>query len=525
VPASSFAADYDAIVVGAGHNGLICAAYLARAGRRTLLVEARDSVGGCASTVNALGNARVNICNCDHRVFRSTPIMEELGLAAHGLRYLDVTPGWLNMAHDDRPAWFLFHDLDRTLEGLRATYPEEVEGYRRYVADALPIARLVIDSANETPTPGALVRNVVKHRGRGVATMLRWSRMAVGDVMKSYFKAEALLAPGIAMGPGVWGLSPRTPGTGLGAITYALEHLGNVGRPVGGSGAVPDAVLAAYLAAGGNVRTSSPVTSIVCEGSATRGVELTDGTVITAPVVVSACDPRVTFVSWLTHAPASAKPLVNKWRDRAVQDGYESKIDGVMSDLPRYRQVDEALATRLGVDPTLPSAIIAAPLDAMHQAWLDNAQGRVASKPNFIVNMPSVLDPSMLVPGPDGGHILSLETIYTPYALQGGWPASREPARWLDVYQTLVQPGWLSGLRRYRAMTPDVYEADFHLPRGHATSFAGGPLGAITGRDPELTRYRTPIAGLYLTGAATFPGAGVWGAAGRNAAHTVLQRD
>ena len=217
--------------------------------------------------------------------------------------------------------------------------------------------------------------------------------------------------------------------------------------------------------------------------------------------------------------------MVEKWRHLPVQDGYESKIDAVIGELPHYRQVDHNLAERLGVDPTVPSAIIGPPLAAMHQAWLDKARGRVTDKPIFIVNIPSALDETMRVPGPDGGHVLSLEALYTPYELQGGWPNSAEPARWLSVYQTMVQPGWSSSVRRMRAMTPDIYETDFHLPRGHATSFAGGPMAALRGKDPELTRYQTPVKGLFLTGAATFPGAGVWGASGRNAAHTILRQN
>jgi phytoene dehydrogenase-like protein len=123
-----------------------------------------------------------------------------------------------------------------------------------------------------------------------------------------------------------------------------------------------------------------------------------------------------------------------------------------------------------------------------------------------------------------GGHVLSLEALYTPYRLQGGWPDSAEPRRWLDSLATLVQPGWLDSLGEWRAMTPDRYERDFHLPTGHATSFAGGPLAAVRNRNPELTRYHTAVDGLFLTGAATFPGAGVWGASGRNAALAVLRR-
>jgi phytoene dehydrogenase-like protein len=121
-------------------------------------------------------------------------------------------------------------------------------------------------------------------------------------------------------------------------------------------------------------------------------------------------------------------------------------------------------------------------------------------------------------------HILSLETLFTPYALAGGWAASTEPARWLGTYAALVQPGFLDGVRRWRVVTPVGYEDEFNLPRGYAASFAGGPVAALRRRPAELTRYETPVAGLYLTGAGTFPGAGVWGAPGRNAATVILGR-
>jgi phytoene dehydrogenase-like protein len=121
-------------------------------------------------------------------------------------------------------------------------------------------------------------------------------------------------------------------------------------------------------------------------------------------------------------------------------------------------------------------------------------------------------------------HLFSLEVLFTPYALAGGWSASAEPERWLEVYGRLVQPGFAGGIHRYRTMTPESYEREFFMPRGYATSFAGGPVAALRGRAPELTRYETPVRGLYLTGAATFPGAGVWGASGRNAARVILTR-
>jgi phytoene dehydrogenase-like protein len=136
----------------------------------------------------------------------------------------------------------------------------------------------------------------------------------------------------------------------------------------------------------------------------------------------------------------------------------------------------------------------------------------------LLVNMPSVLDPSMAAPGE---HVLSIEVLFTPYALEGGWPGSPEPARWLELWAATMEPGALDLVDRWRAMTPDRYEAEFSMYRGHTPAFASSPLHSLLGRNQELTRYRTPISGLYLSGAATFPGAGVFGASGRNAAAVV----
>lgn len=513
--------DAGAIVVGAGHNGLICATYLALAGIPTVLVEARQAVGGCASTVDALG-ARVNICNCDHSAVRTTPIIEELGLADHGLRYLPVEPLQLNLPWSGGPAWPLFSDETRTEEALLATYPAEVGGMRRYLRDARPAVELVLELANVAPTAPKVIRKVLARRGRGVDTVLRWSRRSAAEVLTDYFTSDALIGPAIVAGPAVWGVSPFLKGSGMGALSYAMKVVAGVARPEGGSGSLPTALLAAFEHAGGKVRLGSRVRAILCEGTRARGVRLADDTVIEAPIVVSAADPHATFVDWLTEPPAAAASLVARWREAPVHDGYESKLDAVVGELPSYRQVDARLAARLGYDALVPSAVIGPSAAAIHAAHGVATRGGVADRPLFLVNLPSVRDPSMAVPGPDGGHVLSLEALFTPYALEGGWPSSREPERWLKQYGTLVQPGWLDSVRRFRTMTPDRYESEFQMPRGYATSFAGGPLAALLGRPRELTRYRTPVAGLYLTGAATFPGAGVWGASGRNCAHVIL---
>ena len=510
---ASVTPDFDAIVIGAGHNGLVAAAYLARSGMRTLLVEARAQVGGTAASEPFAG-ATVNICNCDHLTFRTTPVIEELALADHGLEYLDVDPAQHNFSWNSAAGgqgWSHHHDLDATLDDLGRHFPSQVDGYRRYAEAAMPAIEMVFEAAAEPPTVAGLTRLALRRRLSGASTLMRWSRRSAADVLRSHFSEDAITGPGALIGPMVWGISPETPGTGFGALPLAMRHVGTVGRPVGGSGQVPLALLAAFEAAGGTLRTESPVDTITCSGERVDGITLVDGTEVTAPIVVSACNPHDTFLRWLRNPPASATDLVRRWRDVRRDEGYESKIDAVLSSPPVLRGVERPLG---------PTTAIAPGLDEIDRGAAMIAAGRVMARPGMLVNVPTLLDPSM---APDGRHVLSLEAIYTPYGLTGGWAGSDEPRRWLELFADLCEPGFLDTIIEWRAMTPDVYERDFHLPAGHATSFAGGPLAAFRNPNPELTKYETAVDGLYLTGAATFPGAGVWGASGRNCATVILE--
>jgi phytoene dehydrogenase-like protein len=166
--------------------------------------------------------------------------------------------------------------------------------------------------------------------------------------------------------------------------------------------------------------------------------------------------------------------------------------------------------------------VVSPGLAGIAEAHAAMARGQVAERPMLWSNVPSALDPSMRVLD---GDVFSLEVLFTPYRLRGGWITSAEPERWLQAFASMVEPGFLDGILRWRVVTPPDYERDFGLRRGLAPAFSGTPLSALLGRDRELTRYETPVRGLYLTGAGTFPGAGVWGASGRNAAHVVLARE
>jgi phytoene dehydrogenase-like protein len=527
-------ADTGAIVVGGGHNGLICAAYLQRAGVPTVVVEARATIGGNAGTDVDLGGARLNICNCEHTMVRATPIADELRLAEHGLRYLEPEITQVNVHGDGGPAWFQFHDLGRTLEGLRHSYPGEVENYRRYAAAAMPIARMVLDIANDVPSPGAVLAKVMSPgRARAIATMLRWRRHSIAEMARSLFGAVQLQTPMISTGPSVWGLPPDTPGTGLGAIGYAMRHVQPIGRPVGGSGALPEAVAASLRAMGGRVRTSASVEAILCEGDRVRGVRLCGGEEITAAIVVVATDPASALLDWITDPPASLAPLVAAYRARPPHDGYESKVDAVVGARYRYRAVSDTLLRATGVadhDTVINSTtVISRSIADLAASHAEYRRGVISDRPQLLANLPSVLDPSMASAITGDGDVFSLEVLWTPYRLASGWDGSDEPLRWMAAFGEHVEMSgggtFTEAVRAWRLMGPREYEREFGMRRGHAPAFAGSPVRALLGRDPDLTRYETPLAGLFLTGAATFPGAGIWGASGRNAASAVLRSD
>ena len=253
------------------------------------------------------------------------------------------------------------------------------------------------------------------------------------------------------------------------------------------------------------------------------GVELTSGEQLFAPTIVTACDPHQVMVEWLGEVPDAAKKMVRRYRNQPAQDGYESKIDAILDERSELLGM-EALQERFPTTDMLePTAVVSPRLDELGEAHRLRVQGRVHPTPTILMNMPTVLDPTMR-PGGDR-HILSLEMLFTPYSFAGGWPDSQEPRRWFDVANKFWEPHLSPADHEWRAMTPDIYESDFHLPRGHAPSYVASPLATLMGKSPEVSRYHTPIKGLFLSGAGTWPGAGIFGAPGANAAEAVLSSE
>ena len=510
-------ADADVIVVGAGHNGLICGAYLARSGIDALVLESRPTVGGCSSTVSALG-ARFNICSCEHSMIRAMDVIDELDLVGHGLNYLEADAHSVNVFHDDSEPWVLFHDAEQTIDGLAAVYPDQVDGYRRYLADAMPVAELALEIARTPPSVRRFTAKVAT-RGRAASRLLSWSKRSVNDIMADYFDDWRVTMPSISHAPTAWGLSPDMEGTGIGALNFASAHLMAHGRPRGGSGALSSAVRASFEAAGGRVRCDSQVDRLMIRDGAVKGVRLSDGTELMCDVVVASCDLHRLFAEWMDDPPPAARKMIKRWNDQWIVEGTASKLDAVLTGLPRYKGADRLEARYPGLDLNNPGSLVSLRPEQLEAANRLREEGQVSELPTLALNYPSVLDPEMS-PG-DGRHVLSLEVFFTPYSLPGGWADSSEPERWLELWAGLMEPGALDLVDSWRAMTPDRMEDEFSLRLGSTTHYAGTPLESFLGRPRETTRYRTPIAGLYFSGAATFPGSGIIGAAGRNTANLV----
>lgn len=516
------ASKWDVIVIGAGHNGLAAAAYLALHNYNVMVLEQRDEVGGCASTVSAIGT-KVNICNCDHSMILQSGIIEELSLREAGLDYLELDPVKHFRVIDDfatsRP-WWLFRDSERTLEGLAHCYPGSEVHYRNYLRYALPIAKQFLEFVRHPPSFAKAFRSNIASP-KTAANLLKLHKLSADRALRNWFPQEALRAPA-ASSLAVWGASPLAPGTGLASLGYALGHLVPTARPVGGSGALPNALAKAVSNAGGSIRTGARVISIACDSSGVRKVLLDNGEELPTKAVIATGDPRTTVLS-LIYSPQlrRVQKLTKRWLAVPKRSGYESKIDAVVDRHPTFGEEELLLSDKLGVPQPSPTTTVTTPSTAaIHKAYNLALEGKIARQPIFLSNTPDVLD-STLTPF-DSGHTFSLEVLYTPCNLDGGWKGSTEPERWLEVFSSLTNNDFLSGIRRWRTVTPPDYEQEFALESGYAPSYPGTPLDVVLGRKRELTRYDTPVTGLYLAGAGTFPGAGIWGVSGRNAAWRVM---
>jgi phytoene dehydrogenase-like protein len=526
------ATTWDAVVIGGGHNGLVTAAYLAKAGLRTLVVERRERLGGASDTSELAPGLRVP--TLAHTVGRIRPsVVRELGLRAHGLTLLgpDVR---VFAPQPDGSALTLWSDVAKSADGLRTRSAHDAEAYPRYDALVRSLGRFMAELADTTPpdiaAPGledALLGLRLGRRFRGLGrgdsrTITRVLPMAVADFVAEAFESDALRAvtawPGVryaAMGPWSAGTTAVLLGDAAGTDGGAA---GQTVFAQGGPGALTAALERAARALGVEIRTGVGVASIADAGGRATGVVLDDGEEIEARSVVAAMDPKQVLTRLAD--PVTVGPSL-RWRAGNIRTpGTVAKVNLALADLPRFTAAGDD-GERL-----LRGRILVAPgIDAIERAFDASKYGRLSETPILEVTIPSLADPSLVEGGPTGAHVMSVLVQYAPYALRDGTWDEERGALGDRVLATLESyaPGIGSLVTARQVITPLDLERDYGLTGGH-------PLHAEPGLDlmylwrPLLghARYRFGFEGLYLAGSGAHPGGGITGQPGRNAAREIV---
>jgi phytoene dehydrogenase-like protein len=513
-------AHYDCIIIGAGHNGLVCGALLAKRGKRVLIVEASASIGGAAATHEFAPGFRASTAHLLHLMPRS--LMVALGLEQHGLK----------LAASNLPTTSLSpagNHLLVTPEGVAAASPADAEAYPAFVARMSRLAgalrpmlasvppRLGTDSWSDRIALLKLGWQVRRLGRRDMRELLRIIGMNAYDLCTDYLTAP-LLQGALAFEATLGGnLGPRAPGTVLPwLIRLAMQGAdGQVGlaQPAGGMGGLADALASAAKAAGAEIRTGARVERVLVADDRVTGVVLGSGESYLAPVVVSNADPKTTLIDLL--GPEHLDTEFVRRVDRSRSKGVVAKLHLALDRLPAFANLPEsALRGRLLLAPSL---------GYVEKAFDAPKYGEYAAQPAMEITVPTVSDPSL---APPGGHVLSAIVECAAYDLRAGWPAQRAAfeASLIDQLDGLA-PGLRRSIKAAELLTPVDLEARYGNRGGHwhhvdlaldQFYFVRPVAGAA--------QYSTPVSGLFLCGAATHPGGGVAGENGRLAAQAVLAK-
>ncbi|WP_420453907.1 phytoene desaturase family protein [Rubrivirga sp.] len=502
--------DYDLIVVGAGHNALISAAYAAKAGYRVGVFERRSVVGGAVSTVEHVPGYQFDLGGSAHILIRLTPIIDELSLYDYGLEYLELDPLFF-APYEDQTSVFIYRDVDQTCEGLDRQFPGEGERYRTFVDTWAPFSKTVRDVFLSSPSPFELGKKFVF----GSSADVDWqSALSVimrpyGEVVDQFFSEEKVKTPLVWMAA----QSGPPPTETLSApflLWHPLYHESGVARPRGGSGGLTKALAAMIRAHGGDVLTSSPVDRVVVRGSRVVGVE-TGGEVITARAVLSGTHILETLDKLL---PSEYRPPETD--SMRVGNGF-----GAILRLALDKPLEYAAAP--GIESRTALQLVCRDRQQIHDAYADYLKGRPAADPPIVGMSFSAVDDTL---APPGGEVLWLWAQYFPYEMSGGrsWDDIGDEVadRILDTFEPYA-PGTKASVVGQLFQHPLWLERELGLFRGNVMHLEM-TIDQMFSLRPSmsLSDYRGPVDGLFLTGASMHPGGGIMGASGRNAARVVL---
>jgi len=515
---------YDVVVIGGGHNGLVAATYLAKAGRRVLLLEQRGTLGGAITTEEIRPGFRAPTGAALCGLFRRE-IIDDLELIRHGLAFIPFDPEAVLLGDGVKPLR-IWRDPRRAQFEIAQSSPADAAAYPRFLALLAEIAKVIDPLLVSIPLSVAepsiadgwfLLGRALRLRRMGRDTMheaLRMPPMSLRDYLGEWFEDERLRTSlsvdalfGVFRGP--W-----SPGTAFGLIHHSLaQSNGGMWAFIrGGSATLPNALAEAAREAGVAIRTNAEVRRILSPDGRATGVELASGETILARAVVSTADPKRTFLHLADPLVLGADFQLRVKNYKS--EGCVSKVNLALDGIPAIPALGDG-----GVPPHFQ---IAPSLEYIERAYDDAKHGYVSESPVLDVTVPTAVDTTL---APSGKHILSVVVQYTPYHLaKGTWEDEREALgqRVLDLLQAHI-PNVRSTLAGMEVLTPADLESKFGLTGGHI--FHGEMTldqQYVLRPIPGWGRYRTPIPGLYLCGSGTHPGGGITGAPGYNGARALL---
>jgi phytoene dehydrogenase-like protein len=510
----------DVVVVGGGHNGLVAACYLSAAGRDVLVVEQSDRLGGGSRTEELLPGYRFDTHSVAHNLIQATGIVEELRLAEAGLRYVEMDPFSVAVFPGGEIIRF-YRSVPRTVESIRRVAPDDASRYAAWMEEAMPVAAMAalalraggsgIRGWRHLPTgAGALARTLARNGGPGGLARLLVS--PYGRVLAERLGSDRVRAP-VAAFAAHGSAAPDQLGTALFALWQAFYHQVGQWHAAGGSQALTDALARRLASCGGRWRTGAPAAAICRDSSVVSGVTLESGEMIPARTVVTAIDPRTALLG-LLDPPLAGPPaaaLAAAHRGNAVQ----------MLVLIAARQLPPYPGARPADYHGLQSYVDS--LASLSDAFAQAEAGRLPRDPvPAYAFTPSAYDPTL---APAGRHTVYLACPAAPARLEGGWEPVKEAfADRLIAAVEARAPGFTAGILDRVIRTPEDMTRELRWPGAHpmhldVTLDQVGPFRPV----PALGSHRTPVPGLYVSGAGASPLGGISGAPGRAAAAVVLR--
>jgi phytoene dehydrogenase-like protein len=518
----------DVIIIGGGHNGLVTAFYLAKAGFKPLVLERRAQTGGAAITEEF--SPRFRCSTLAHSAGPLLPeIVSDMQLAGHGLKLVTPDVAVTALSLDGR-ALMLYNDVKRAAQEIGKFSAKDAERYPVFQQSLEKIGGVISDALKLTPPniddpsrgdlwamlqTGRALRKLGK---KDMYRLLRWGPMAVADLGAEFFETELLRATIAARGIFGTAMGPWSAGSSLVLLIRAAgdpHPAGSSFFAIGGTGAITQAMAAAAKEAGAEIRTSAEVSEVRVKDGVATGVALANGEEISAKAVISNADPRRTLLTLVdpTHLTPDFVMKLQNYR----MPGTVAKVNLALSALPKFTALngnEAALRGRIHIGPEI---------DYLERAFDESKYGNFSPHPYLEVTIPSLTDPSLV---PSGKHVMSVYMQYAPFKLNNGDWDSQRSSLGESVVNTLAQyaPNLPSLVEDGQIITPKDLETTYGLTGGHI--FHGElALDQFFTMRPLLdwARYNTPIQNLYLCGSGTHPGAGLTGGSGANAARELLK--